>query len=98
MAPTLGDLLRDPRNRDERLPAIILIQRRGSVHWPLPSLERSLSAGDKLLLCGRPGARGWMQWTLNNPDVLTYVVAGTRVARGALWRWLEARRQASRNA
>jgi len=95
LTPSLGDLLRDPRNRDEQLPAIILIQRRGNVHWPLPSLERSLCAGDKLLICGRSAAHGWMQWTLNNPDALAYVVGGTRIARGALWRWLEARRHAS---
>jgi Trk K+ transport system NAD-binding subunit len=88
LEPTLGDLLRDPRDRDEQLPAIILIQQRGLEHWPLPEFERRLCVGDKLLVCGRPGARDWMQWTLNNPDVLSYVTTGMRQPRGVVWRWL----------
>lgn len=87
--PTLGDLLRDPRNRDEQLLAIILMHKRGARHWALPDLDQRLHIGDQLLLCGRPGARDWMQWTLNNPDVLTYVVTGVSPPRGSVWRWLK---------
>ena len=86
--PTLGDLLRDPRNRDESLAAVILMHRRGARHRALPALEERLGLGDQLLLCGRPGARDWMQWTLNNPDVLTYIVTGEHLPRGSVWRWL----------
>ncbi len=89
--PTLADILRDPRNRSQALPAIILMQQRAGEHRPLPSLEQPLRMGDRLLLCGRPGARDWMQWTLNNPDVLTYVVTGVKQPRGLVWRWLRRR-------
>ncbi|NBC48083.1 MAG: potassium transporter TrkA [Gammaproteobacteria bacterium] len=89
--PTLEDLLRDPRNRDAPLPAIVLVQRCQGEHWPLPALDRPLCVGDHLLVCGRSEAQGWMQWTLNNPDVLTYVVTGAQPSRGALWRWLKQR-------
>jgi Trk K+ transport system NAD-binding subunit len=87
-APCLGDLLRDPRNRDASLDAIVLIQNRGGEHWPLPSQESRLLTGDRLLICSRPGAKAWMQWTLNNPDVLAYVASGQQRPRGMLWRWL----------
>jgi Trk K+ transport system NAD-binding subunit len=90
--PTLGDLLRDPRNRDEMLPAIVLICKRATRYQLLPDHQKQVLAGDKLLVCGRPGARDWMQWTLNNPDVLTYVATGERMPRGVLWRWLAHRR------
>ena len=90
--PTLGDLLRDPRNRDEQLPAICLMHKRGAGHRALPDLGEQLRLGDQLLLCGRPGARDWMQWTLNNPAVLTYVVTGVSLPRGSVWRWLRQRR------
>lgn len=89
--PALGDLLRDPRNRDETLPAIVLMHERAAEHQALPSLAQPLCMGDKLLVCGRPGARDWMQWTLNNPDVLTYVVTGDSLPRGLFWRWLHRR-------
>ncbi len=90
--PTLGDLLRDPRNRDERLPAICLMHKRGASHRTLPDHGERLRTGDQLLLCGRTGAHDWMQWTLNNPDVLTYVVTGVSLPRGSVWRWLSQRR------
>jgi Trk K+ transport system NAD-binding subunit len=90
---SLGDLLRDPRNREESLPAIALIHQRGAEHRALPGLDQPLCMGDKLLLCGRPSARDWMQWTLNNPDVLTYVVTGDSPPRGLFWRWLSTRRR-----
>jgi len=90
--PTVGDLLRDPRNRDEMLSAIVLVRKRATEHQTLPGLEERVLSGDKLLVCGRPGARDWMQWTLNNPDVLTYVVTGARLPRGVLWRWFTQRR------
>ncbi|MFP4496261.1 MAG: potassium channel family protein [Halochromatium sp.] len=89
--PTLADLLRDPRDRAQALPAIILVQQVAGEHRLLPSLERPLRAGDRLLLCGHPGARDWMHWTLNNPDVLTYVVTGVKLPRGLVWRWLHQR-------
>jgi Trk K+ transport system NAD-binding subunit len=90
--PTLGDLMRDPRHRDETLPAIVLIRKRATQHALLPEHRERVVCGDKLLVCGRPGARDWMQWTLNNPDVLTYVVTGKRLPRGVFWRWLMQRR------
>lgn len=94
--PCLGDLLRDPRNRDDRLPAIILVHKRDDSHRALPDLDTPFRAGDELLLCGRPGARDWMQWTLNNPDVLTYVCTGASVPRSSFWRWLAQRRARAR--
>lgn len=92
LEPTLSDLLRDPRNRDEQLPAICLMHKRGDGHRALPELGEQLRMGDQLLLCGRPGARDWMQWTLNNPAVLSYVVTGVSLPRGSVWRWLRQRR------
>ncbi|MBK5931001.1 NAD-binding protein [Halochromatium salexigens] len=90
-ALTLEDILRDPRQRSDMLPAIILVHQRAGEHRPLPRLDQPLRVGDRLLLCGQLGARDWMQWTLNNPDVLTYVVTGVKLPRGLVWRWLRRR-------
>ncbi len=88
--PTIGDLLRDPRDRGEDLPAIVLMRRRESGRTLLPDPDDRLREGDQLLLCGRGGAHSSMLWTLQNTHALTYVLHGESPPRGLVWAWLQA--------
>jgi Trk K+ transport system NAD-binding subunit len=87
-APTLGDLLRDPRDRGRPLPAIALLRRRENGRTLLPPLDDRLRDGDRLLFCGPPGTHSSMLWTLQNTHALTYVLYGSSPPRGLVWRGL----------
>ncbi|SDF17255.1 Trk K+ transport system, NAD-binding component [Blastococcus aurantiacus] len=84
----LGDLLRNPENREERLHAVALLVLRGSGTTLAPDEDFVLKAGDELLLAGRPGARRALDTTLFVPSVLEYVVHGHRVPSSWIWRKL----------
>jgi voltage-gated potassium channel len=92
--PRLGDLLRDPRDRGCRLPAIALLRKRGNGRTLLPDPNDRLRDGDQLLFCGRPSAQYSMRWTLQNTHALTYVLHGESPPRGIVWAWLLRRRRA----
>jgi Trk K+ transport system NAD-binding subunit len=99
--PKVGDLLRDPRDRGCRLPAVALMRRRDSGRTLLPNLDDRLRKGDELLFCGRPSAQSGMRWTLQNSHALTYVLHGESPPRGIVWYWLMQwwqRRRAARGA
>jgi Trk K+ transport system NAD-binding subunit len=97
--PKIGDLLRDPRDRGCRLPAIALMRRRDNSRTLLPDPDERLREGDQILFCGRPDARSSMSWTLQNMHALAYVLHGTSPPRGIVWAWLmrwQQRRAAAR--
>lgn len=83
---TLGDLLRDPRQRRERLPAEVLMHERNGELALLPDPATSLQAGDTLLFCAREEALGPLAWTINNLDAFRYVMTGEQRPDGWLWR------------
>ncbi len=84
----LRDLLRDPRYRDDRLPAIALLIRRNSEDELLPDDYFELQVGDAILFCGTKTAHQQMEWTVNNYDVARYLVTGEEHPSGLLGRWL----------
>ncbi len=90
--PKIKDLLRDPRDRGCKLPAIVLMRRRNNGRTLMPDLNDRLRKGDELLLCGRSAARSSMLWTLQNTHALTYVLHGESPPRGLVWAWLTQRR------
>jgi voltage-gated potassium channel len=91
--PRLGDLLRDPRDRGCRLPAMALLRKRERGRTLLPDPNDRLRDGDQLLFCGRPSAQFSMRWTLQNAYALTYVLHGESPPRGLVWAWLLRRRR-----
>lgn len=94
----LQHLLREPHDRNERLPCIPLLLLRGKDEILLPDAEAPLAGGDKLLFCARYGAAARMEWALCNSNVLEYVETGEERPDGYIWRWLaerHERRQAS---
>lgn len=93
VALALGDLLRDPRERERPLPIIPLLLLRGEEREVLPPTERQLRSGDRLLLCGCAPGRYRLGWTLQNVHALNYVLTGGSPPEGLVWRWLSGRRR-----
>jgi voltage-gated potassium channel len=85
-ALTLGDLLRSPDDREQRLPAVPLLLLRGDECVLAPGDEFVLRADDHLLLAGRPVARRALEKTLMVDAVPAYLVTGRRVPAGWFWR------------
>jgi hypothetical protein len=88
----LGDLLRSPDDRAERLPAVPLLLVRGQDSVLAPEDDHLLRAGDELLLAGRPVARRALEKSLMVDGVPEYLVSGRRVPSGWLWRRLSGHR------
>ena len=83
----LRDLFRDPRNREIYLPCIPMMLRRGYDNILLPEDDTKIKDGDRLMFCGQNEARQQMQWTVQNDDVLMYVLTGEEHPSGYLWKW-----------
>ncbi len=82
---SVGDLWRDPRNREERLPGIALLLKRGELEILVPDEATPLQQGDQLLLAGRVEARRQLSWIARNHNSFTYLVTGRESAAGWLW-------------
>jgi len=79
----------DPRDRDNKLACLPLLLIRDEEEIQLPEESECLKQGDQVLWCGKPGTASWMEWTLRDPLVLTYLATGKIVSRSAIWRWLQ---------
>ncbi len=73
-AVTISQLLRDSADRDAVLPALVLMIVRGGESFLFPDGEFMLQAGDALLVAGRHLARTTLHLTLQNANVLHYVL------------------------
>lgn len=80
-------LLRDPQDREQKLPCLPLLLKRGTQTLLIPDDAMSLRPGDQLLFCGVVGAHQRMQWTLQNHNVLRYLQGGEERPEGWIWRW-----------
>ena len=84
----LGDLLRDPWDRDLNLNCIVLMLQTRSDKFLLPSGEFEIRAGDRLLVCtGRVGLTRFY-WNLQHENILSYVRTGKVQRHGWLWNLL----------
>mgnify|MGYP000963975624 CR=1 FL=1 len=84
----LEQLLRDNTDREVPLPVVPLMLQRQDKVLLLPKDGYELAAGDQLLLAGRPGTRASLDLTLQNANVLEYVLTGQATGGGWLWRRL----------
>ena len=82
----LGDLLRNPEDRDEPLHAVVLIVRRDHETYLAPDDDFELEAGDELLLVGWPAARRALSTVLVVDAAREYVLSGRRVPSSWIWR------------
>lgn len=84
----LGDLMRSPQNRDERLHAVPLLVLRDSGCELTPGDDFVLARGDEMLLVGWPSARRSLETTMLVDAALEYVVSGRHVPSSWIWRRL----------
>ncbi|MGY1814077.1 potassium channel family protein [Blastococcus sp. SYSU D00820] len=85
---TLGDLVRNPVDRDERLAAVVLLVLRDEECVLAPADDLVLRRGDHLLFAGEPRVRRAVEASLLDEAAPAYLVEGRRVPAGWLWRRL----------
>jgi len=83
---TLGELLRNPEDRDEPLHAVALIVLRGREATLAPTDDFVLRPGDEILFAGWAAARRALSTILLVDGVLQYVLTGHRVPSSWIWR------------
>lgn len=84
---TIGDLLRDPRDRNQPLACtVLLLQRDDDKDLHLPPDDTDLRASDELLLVGHAQAQRQLEMLLRNEYTLHYAVSGRELTRGWIWR------------
>jgi Trk K+ transport system NAD-binding subunit len=88
----LGDLLRSPADRQQRIEAHALMLLRDGREILLPNDDTALGAGDRILFAGRDDARRRLATTLFDANVLRYLVTGRDTPGG----WVFTRRIASK--
>lgn len=88
---TVGDLLRDPDDRDSRLEVVPLLRLRDGRSVLAPDDDEVLAPDDELLLAGRSVARRALQTTMTVDVAGEYVVTGRHLPAGWLWRRLSSR-------
>ncbi len=91
---SLGQLLRDNRERDWRLELHVVALLRGGQFIAGPDEETLiLKPHDRLLMAGVPSTQYRLALTLRDEQVLTYVLDGVDRPSGSIWRWWAARQR-----
>lgn len=88
---TLGDLLRDPDAREDRLPLVCVGLRRAGHSQFAPGDDTTVRKGDELLLIGRLWAHRTLSQLLYDEAQIEYVATGNRVPSSWVWRKLSRR-------
>jgi len=94
----LSSLHKDPRDREQPLPLVALMLKRGNDSLLVPPPETRLNKGDQILFCGQHQAQIHMGWIMRDHNTLRYIQTGKVGPDGLLWRWLKERRQKMRDA
>lgn len=85
----LGDVLRNPHDRDQELDCRALyLLREDETTLMLPHRHTPIQAGDQLLFVGCREARSDLELTLNNENTLEYVLRGREIPGGWVWEQL----------
>jgi voltage-gated potassium channel len=84
----LGDLLRNPEDREQDLHIVPLLVVRGGDVTLAPDADFVLRPGDELLFAGWPAARRALETTLVVDAAREYVTTGRRVPSSWVWRAL----------
>jgi Trk K+ transport system NAD-binding subunit len=94
---TVGHLLCDPRDRNQKLSCVPLLLVRGEQKKVLPEENEPLAINDTLLWCGthrnEKWTQSWMEWTLRDTFVLTYLLTGQVIPHSYVWQWWERRKK-----
>jgi len=92
-----GFLCKDPRNREDDLPAMVLSIRRRDDLLVLPDPDTRLEEGDEILMCGQHRAQFFINWITDNYNVLRYMHTGVEAPGGLVWGWLNSRKRMRRS-
>lgn len=84
----LGDLIRDPRGREEELDMVVFVIKSNDQKIVLPSESYEIKEHDQLLLCGTGLAYRLFNATINSEYKLFYVQNGVYKPRSYLARWV----------
>lgn len=87
----LGDLMRDPADRDHPLALVPLILQRGGHDEFAPGDDTLLRAGDELVVAGHDAATDALEQTLTHTATVEYVATGDIVPTTWLFRRLSPR-------
>ena len=87
----LGDLLRDPQQRNEKLNAVVMLLIRDEKNLVFPGDDTVLRDGDQLLLAGTTGARTSLQDVLTVPAAFNYAVQGQQTRLDRVFRTISGR-------
>jgi len=85
----LGDLLRDPDERTDRLHVVPLLVQRGVDSILTPDDDFLLEPDDELLFAGRSTERRGLENTLLDDSIREYVLYGRHVPASWVWRRLK---------
>lgn len=85
---TFAELLSDPLERNNMLPAHILLLQRGAEDILLPPGDSEVHIGDLLLCVGQRGISRALNMTLFNNNILRYILTGDIEPSTPVWRWL----------
>ncbi len=84
----LGDLIRDPRARDQRLDLVVLVIKTEDKETILPANNYQIKEHDQLLFCGTALAHRLFNATINSEYKLHYVQSGVYIPRSYLVKWI----------
>ncbi len=84
----LGDILRDPSERDRMLAIVPLVLVRDGVSTFVPDLDTTLRLGDELVVVGKPSALSDQIEVLYDDSTLQYAITGKDVPTTLVWRVL----------
>ena len=82
----VGNLLQDPRAREQRLKCVALLLKRDSKVLLMPTDDIAIKPGDQLLFCGLPVAERSMKWMVNDLHTLNYVMTYEDEPDSFVWR------------
>ena len=92
----LDNLCRDPRKREDELPAFPLLLKRGEQRILLPDSVTELQVDDEILIGGQHSAQLFMNWVTYDYNVLRYIRTGVEAPGGMLWQWVSSVRKKRR--
>ncbi len=83
----LGDILRDPRDRDYNLDIVVFVIKSGDDKIILPGNDYKIKENDQMLFCGTSLATRLFNANRNGEYKLFYVQNGVNLPRGYVMQW-----------
>ena len=83
----LGDIISDPRNREQELSLMVFVIKSAGELTILPAKEYKIKEGDQLLFCGTVHAKQLFKATINNEYTLHYLRTGKFKPAGYFAQW-----------